>query len=86
VPHNKSCKKRLKTAEKSRQVNRAVRSAIRTSLKTIRSAESKEVVVAETPRLYSMLDKAARKGRAGFTKNRVANYKHKVSKILASFA
>jgi small subunit ribosomal protein S20 len=86
MPHNKSCAKRLKTSEKARQANRAVRSTIRTSLKLIRNTKEKAVVETEMPRLFSILDKAARKNRAGFNKNRVANYKSKVHKILASLA
>jgi small subunit ribosomal protein S20 len=84
VPHHKSCKKRLKTSEKARVQNRAVRSAIRTSLKVVRTADTKEAVLKEMPRLFSMLDKAAAKGRAGFNKNRVANYKSKVASLLNS--
>lgn len=85
MPHNKSCKKRLKTAEKARVANRADRSAIRTSLKVVRTAETKEVILAEMPRLYKLLDKAALKHRAGFTKNRAANYKSKVAALLNKF-
>ena len=41
----------------------AVRSAIRSTLKKIRTADKKEVIVAEMPRLFSMLDKAAQGGK-----------------------
>ena len=73
-------------AEKANAVNRSVRSAIRTSLKTIRTATSKEDAVKEMPNLFSMLDKAAAKGRAGFSANRAANYKAKVSKVISNLA
>ncbi len=86
VPQHKSCKKRMKTSEKARRANRAVRSAIRTSLKVIRTSEDLEQIKGEVPRLYSLMDKAARKHRAGFNKNRVANYKSKVSKLIAARA
>ncbi|MGL1886173.1 MAG: 30S ribosomal protein S20 [Reichenbachiella sp.] len=86
MPHHKSCKKRLRTTEKETARNRAARSTIRTSLKVIRSAENKEVVEKEAPKLFSLLDKAARKHLAGFSKNRAANYKSKVQKVLNSFA
>jgi small subunit ribosomal protein S20 len=33
-----------------------------------------------------MLDKAAAKGRAGFSANRAANYKAKVSKVISNLA
>lgn len=86
MPHHKSCAKRLKTAEKARQANKAVRSAIRTALKKVRTAETKEEALKEVPRLQSLMDKAARKGRAGFNKNRVANYKSKIAQVLATLA
>ena len=84
MPHHKSCKKRLITAEKARLVNKSARSSIRTSLKVIRTTKDKEVVQKELPKLFSMMDKAARKGLAGFNANRVANYKAKVQKVLNS--
>jgi small subunit ribosomal protein S20 len=86
VPNHLSCKKRLRQAEKANAVNRSVRSAIRTSLKTIRTATSKEDAIKEMPNLFSMLDKAAAKGRAGFSANRAANYKAKVSKVISNLA
>lgn len=82
MPNHLSCKKRLRQAEKANAVNRSVRSAIRSSLKTIRTATTKEDAVKEMPNLFSMLDKAAAKGRAGFSANRAANYKAKVSKVI----
>jgi len=82
VPPNKSCLKRLRQAEKANAANRSVRSAIRTSLGKVRSAKTKEEAMKEVPRLYSMMDKAAAKSRAGFNKNRVSNYKAKVGHLL----
>ena len=82
VPPNKSCVKRLRQAEKANAVNRSVRSAIRTSLGKVRSAKTQEEALKEVPRLYSMMDKAAAKSRAGFSKNRVSNYKAKVGHLL----
>ena len=82
VPPNKSCLKRLRQAKKANAANRSVRSAIRTSLGIVRNSENKEEVLKEVPRLYSMLDKAAAKRRAGFSKNRASNYKAKVGRRL----
>ncbi len=62
--------------------NRSVRTTIRTSLKVVRSAQSKEEMLKEVPRLFSLLDKASAKGRAGYNPNRVANYKSKVARLL----
>lgn len=82
MPQHKSCKKRLRQAEKANAMNRSVRSAIRSSLKVIRTATSKEAALKEMPNLFSMLDKAAAKGRAGFCANRAANYKAKAAKVI----
>lgn len=86
MPHAKSCKKRLKVSARQNRANRSVRSAIRTKLKVIRTASEKEVVIKEAPVLFSMLDKAARRRDAGFTKNRAGNYKRKIQKILNGLA
>jgi len=48
----------------------------------VRSAKTKDEALKEVPRLYSMMDKAAAKSRAGFSKNRVSNYKAKVGHLL----
>ncbi len=86
MPQHKSCKKRLRQAEKANAMNRSVRSAIRTSLKVIRTASSKEEALKEMPNLFSMLDKAAAKGRAGFNANRAANYKSKAAAVINALA
>ena len=86
MPQHKSCKKRLRQAEKANAMNRSVRSAIRSSLKVIRTATSKEAALKEMPNLFSMLDKAAAKGRAGFCANRAANYKAKAAKVMPVFS
>ena len=84
MPNHKSAIKRVVTAEKARQANRAVRSSIRTSLKKIRAAETKEALLAEVPVFFSMLAKAARRHKAGITKNTAANYKRKVHALIAA--
>ena len=86
MPQHKSAKKRLKTAEKANVRNKMVRSAIQTSMKKIQSADKKEDVLQEMPKLFSMLDKAAKKRRANFTPNRAGNFKRKVHKRLASLS
>ena len=86
MPQHKSCKKRLRQAEKANAMNRSVRSAIRSSLKVIRTATSKEAALKEMPNLFSMLDKAAAKGLAGFCANRAANYKAKAAKVINGLA
>ncbi len=86
MPQHKSCKKRLRQADKANAMNRSVRSAIRSSLKVIRTATSKEAALKEMPNLFGMLDKAAAKGRAGFCANRAANYKAKAAKVINGLA
>lgn len=86
MPQHKSCKKRLRQAEKANAMNHSVRSAIRSSLKVIRSASSKDEALKEMPNLFSMLDKAAAKSRAGFNANRAANYKAKAAKVVNGLA
>ncbi len=86
MPNHKSCKKRIRQTKKLTALNRSVRSAIRTSLKTIRSAADKDAALKEMPNLFSMLDKAAAKGRAGFNANRAANYKAKIAKVVNGLA
>lgn len=84
MPQHKQNEKRLRQADKANDVNRAVRSAIRTSLKTVRGAKTKAEALKELPNLFSMMDKAAAKGRAGFNRNRVANYKTKAAAVVNS--
>lgn len=86
MPNHKSAEKRVITAEKARLANRAIRSAIKTSLKKIRTADKKEVIQAEMPGFFRMLDKAARNSKAGITKNTASNYKRKIHALLASKA
>lgn len=83
---NKSCEKRLRQAKKANAVNRSVRSAIRTSLGVVRKAKTQEEAFKEIPHLFSMLDKAAAKRRAGFNKNRSSNYKSKIACLVNKLA
>jgi small subunit ribosomal protein S20 len=84
LPNHKSAVKRVVTSEKARLANRAIRSAIKTSLKKIRTADKKEAILAEIPVFFSMLDKAARRNKAGITQNTASNYKRKIHALLAS--
>ncbi len=86
MPQHQSCKKRLRQAEKANAMNRAARAEIRASLKVIRTATTKEAALKELPNLFSKLDKAATKKRAGFNANRAANYKAKAAKVVNALA
>ena len=86
MPHHKSTKKRMLTAQKANIRNRAVRSAISTSLKKIMNASKKEEILNEMPKFFSMIDKARKRHQAEFTANKVGNYKRKVHRLLAAAA
>ncbi|MCB1161827.1 MAG: 30S ribosomal protein S20 [Candidatus Krumholzibacteriia bacterium] len=62
MPHHKSCKKRLKTAEKSRVYNRAYTSLMRTRLKKFRAIDKADEAAAALPEISAMLDQLAKKG------------------------
>ncbi len=61
MPHHKSCKKRLKTAEKARLANRAYMSQMRTRLKKFRSSANAAEATALLPELSGFLDRLAKK-------------------------
>jgi small subunit ribosomal protein S20 len=78
VPHHKSAKKRLKTAQLRNERNRQNRSAMRTAVKAFRSQQGTAEEKAQAlVGMYSMLDSQARKGvipkkRASRLKSRLA--------------
>ncbi len=86
MPNKKSAEKRLRQAEKARQVNRSVRSAIRTSLKKVRGAKSKDEALTELPKLFSLLDRAARKNQGNIKDNTSSNYKRKAHLAISKLA
>jgi small subunit ribosomal protein S20 len=86
MPTVKSAEKRVRTNEKARLVNKAVRSEIRTSLKKLRAATTVEAANVELPKLFSLLDKAARKHTGGITANAASNYKRKVQLFVGKLA
>lgn len=61
MPQHKSCKKRLKTSNKSRLYNRAYTSQMRKQLKSYRDLDPQGAAEA-LPGVYAMLDTMARKG------------------------
>ncbi len=81
----KSQKKRIKTAEKSRQRNRAVRSELKTYVKAVRTAvDAGDVEAAQEAanKACRKLDKAASKGI--IHKNQAAERKSGVQKLVNS--
>ena len=79
MPHHKSCKKRLKTAKKSRVSNRQIKSRIKTTIKNIRNAKDKESSQNALKDADSVLDKAVKAGV--IHKNKAANQKSKLAVI-----
>ncbi len=65
MPHNKSCKKRLKTSKKANLANSQNRASMRSAMRkfraTIGEATDEEKVV-ELRNMYSLIDTNARKG------------------------
>ncbi len=84
MPQHKSNKKRLITAEKSRIRNRHVRSTIVTSLHKLQATKKQDEAKTVLANFFSLLDKASHKSQGGFTSNKVARFKAKGHKILAS--
>ncbi len=80
MPHHKSAKKRMITAEAARLRNRQNRGAMRSAVKSFRAeakSGQKEQAQAKLPAMYSILDVQARKGiipkkRAARLKSRLA--------------
>ena len=63
MPHHKSCKKRMKTAEAKRLVNRTNRSEMRSAMKQFHAVCASEDKNPEAlSGIYRMLDVQARKG------------------------
>ena len=79
MPHHKSAKKRLKTAEKSRRRNMAVKSVLRKQLKVIRAAGAE--AEGHLSLTHSELDKAARK--RVIPKARAARLKSRTARLAA---
>ncbi len=80
MPHNKSCKKRLITANKRNERNRQNRTMMRSQIKNYRaevegmSAEDKTAAVTK---MYSLIDTQARKGL--MPKNRASRLKSRLA-------
>ena len=79
MPHHKSCVKRIRIAENSRNSNRQMKSRINTAIKKIRNAKDKETVELELKNAYSIFDKAVKAGV--LHKNKAAHQKSNLSNI-----
>lgn len=82
MPEHKSCKKRLLSDAKKRNNNKYVKKTIKTSIKKLRNVNTKEEMEKMLPYVYSVLDKAVKKGvihknNAARRKSRIANFVNK---------
>jgi len=82
MPEHKSCEKRLRADAKKRDKNRYVKKTIKTFVKKLKNASSKEEIEKMLPGVYSVLDKAVKKGvihknSAARRKSRLANFANK---------
>ncbi|MCK4339015.1 MAG: 30S ribosomal protein S20 [Candidatus Cloacimonetes bacterium] len=82
MPEHKSCKKRLLSDAKKRNNNKYVKKTIKTSIKKLRNVSTKEEMEKMLPNVYSVLDKAVKKGvihknNAARRKSRIANFVNK---------
>lgn len=84
MPHHKSCKKRVKTSEKSRIANREMKSRINTASKKVFNADSKDNAQEALKEAYSILDKAVKVNV--LHKKNAANKKSKLSTKAAAIA
>ncbi len=81
MPQHKSCKKRLKTSEKSRLINRKVKGLVRSAVKAVITAESHDDAAAGLSTAYAALDKAV--GKSVMHKNAAARKKSNLTAHVA---
>ena len=60
MPHHKSCKKRMITADKARVANKQMKSRISTAAKKVLGASSKEAATGALEVAFSVIDKAVK--------------------------
>jgi small subunit ribosomal protein S20 len=84
MPQHKSCEKRLRQAAKARTSNRYYKTTLRTEIKKVRLMTEKEAATVQLGVVFSTLDKLAKKGI--IHKNKVANQKSRLTKLVNSLA
>lgn len=73
MAHHKSAKKRIRQDEKKRLHNRYYKKSTRTAIKKVREMEDKAEAEKMLPRLFSMIDRLAKRNL--FHANKAANLK-----------
>lgn len=84
MAHHKSSKKRIRQTEVKRVENRYHAKTMRNSLKELRDTNEKQAAEELAPKVFSMLDKLAKKNV--IHKNKAGNLKSSVAKHVASLS
>jgi len=78
MAHHKSAKKRIRQDEKKRLHNRYYKKSTRTAIAKVRGMEEKAEAEKQLPRLFSMIDRLAKRNL--FHPNKAANLKSGLAK------
>jgi small subunit ribosomal protein S20 len=84
MANHKSAKKRIRQNEKRRLFNRYYAKTTRNAIKKLRNIKDKNEALQMLPKVYSMLDKLAK--RNIIHKNKASNLKSKLTKYVNSLA
>lgn len=84
MANHKSAQKRIRQIKTRRLRNRLQKSVVKSTLKSLRASKGHKEAVAALPRVYSLIDKLAK--RHIFHKNKAANMKSKLTKFVNKLA
>ncbi len=84
MANHKSALKRIRQNEKRRVHNRYYAKTVRNAVKKFRALTDQKEAIEQMPRLYSMIDKLAK--RKIIHKNKAGNLKSKITKHIAKLA
>ena len=84
MANHKDALKRIRQTEKRRLHNRYYATNMRNEVKKFRALTDKSTAESQLPKLYSIIDKVAKRGI--IHKNKAANLKSKLSKYTAKLA
>ena len=82
MAHHLSAQKRIRQTEKRTTNNRYIAQTTRNAVRNLRKNTDKEKALAEIPKVFSLLDKLAKK--KVIPTNRAANLKSKLAKYINS--
>jgi small subunit ribosomal protein S20 len=84
MANHKSAEKRIRQIKARRLRNRLQKSVTKSTLKKLRASKTQEEALATLPKVYSLVDKLAK--RNIFHKNKAANIKSKLTKFVNNLA